>query len=127
MARRVLLVDDDPDIRRVVKLVLEDNAGWEVWEAADGEEAVHTCREDLPDVILMDVLMGGMDGYEAARKIMDECGGEGAPVIMFSATKPEESVLKKSLHKIIGHIKKPFNPATLEEEILAILEKGAPR
>lgn len=84
MASKILLVEDNPQNRYLVTFLLEHN-GYEVIVAEDGAEAVSAAAEHQPDLILMDVQLPGMDGYEATRKIKADSRFSATPVIALTA------------------------------------------
>src|SRR5437879_5300066 len=81
---RVLIVDDDPLIRRVVRAVLEDES-YDLEEAASGEAALALAAKHPPDVVLLDVMMPGLDGYEVAARLKKDARFRAAIVIMLTA------------------------------------------
>ncbi len=91
-AATILVVDDDPDERALCKRCLE-HAGYQVNEAEDGETALATTSRDLPDVIIMDVVMPRMDGLECTRRLKAEAATRDIPIIMVSARSKVSDVL----------------------------------
>lgn len=82
--RTILVADDNDDIRRVVRWMLEQK-GYAVIEAADGQQAVATAVSQRPDLILMDLLMPVLDGFDAVRQLREHEGLRGVPVIAMTA------------------------------------------
>ncbi|MBI3003740.1 MAG: response regulator [candidate division NC10 bacterium] len=80
----VLVIDDDPTMIEMVKDFLESH-GYHVIPARSGEEAVKKAAVSKPDVLILDVMMPGIDGYETCRQLKKEAGLSGVPVIMFTA------------------------------------------
>lgn len=78
------MVDDEPDVRLIARLVLSA-AGYEVLEAASGEEALALVRERRPDVVLLDVRMPGLDGWSVHQELRCHTGTEDLPVVFFTA------------------------------------------
>ena len=104
----VLIVDDDPDQHTVCGVFLE-HSGYRVLHAFDGEEGVRMAREQQPDLVLMDIRMGRMDGVAARRALADDPGTASIPVVAVSADVllwPERRVLAEGF---AGHIAKPCN------------------
>ncbi len=90
MAKKILVVDDEPGVRMILSLKLEDR-GYEVLTAEDGAEAVRLAGEKMPDLILLDLNMPGMDGSEAAMELKDNEVTKKIPVIFLTAlVSPEE-------------------------------------
>lgn len=112
---RVLIVDDDPLIRSVVRAVLED-ARYELTEASDGREALHLARQDPPNVVLLDVMMPGMNGYEVAESLRREIG-ESPIIIMLTARDRESDKAKAFSSGANAFFSKPFSPLDLLEAV----------
>lgn len=81
MAKKVLIVDDSPTERHVLEQIMQE-AGYEIITAASGEEGVIKAKQELPDLVLMDVVMPGMNGYQATREISKSKETAGIPVII---------------------------------------------
>ena len=120
----ILIVDDEPSIRKFVCAALRSE-GYEVTEASDGEEAIWAVEKVSPDLILLDILMPKMNGYDACRRIRERSL---VPIIMLSALgDPLDKVL--SLHNgADDHMSKPFMVNELLARISAVLLRsfGAP-
>ncbi|MGB3713465.1 MAG: response regulator transcription factor [Candidatus Promineifilaceae bacterium] len=121
MARHILIVDDDKLLRRSLSLQL-DQVGYRTSTAANAEDALALARRDLPDLILLDVGLPGMDGLEALRHIQKEMD---VPVIFVTARRRE-------LDEILGlelgadeYITKPFNPDILLARVKAVLRRSS--
>jgi signal transduction histidine kinase len=89
---KVLIVDDDVDARELLRIYLHD-AGYDTLEAQNGEQAVDLAATTGPDLVLMDAMLPRMNGFEAARRIKQECSGEFLPIIMVSALRDQSSKL----------------------------------
>ncbi len=81
---RILITEDEPHLREVLRLQLE-NAGYDVLEACDGLQALEIAQRELPDLVLLDVMMPRMDGYEACRQLRGQFLTRGIPIIMLTA------------------------------------------
>jgi len=111
MAKKILLVDDEPDILDFVSTRLR-SWEYEVITASDGEKALAAARDQMPDLILLDVMMPGKDGYETCNEIKSEESTSRIPVILFTA-KPQQQEKLKSNYEFIAaddYIMKPFEP-----------------
>jgi CheY-like chemotaxis protein len=119
---RVVLIDDDPDLRKLVKMTLEFTAGWEVTAAADGAEGIEAVRSTKPDVAVVDLMMPGMDGYEVCRRLKEDPETASVPVIFLTARKELDAVKVKELCAA-GVVVKPFEPDQLADELRRLSEK----
>jgi len=119
--KRVLIIDDEADVRAVVRGCLEDIAGWEVVTAESGKEGLHQVITESPDAIMLDVMMPGMDGLaflSALRNYMKETN---LPVVLLTAKiNISESDQLADLN-IKGVITKPFDPFQLVEQFARLL------
>jgi CheY-like chemotaxis protein len=109
----VLIVDDDPSIRKLVATTLEDVAGFELVEAADGDEALELAREDAPAIVLLDIDMPGIDGFEACRRLRAEPQTADVTVVMLTAAADEEAERAAEEAGADLFITKPFSPLEL--------------
>jgi excisionase family DNA binding protein len=110
----VLIVDDDEGLREYVRVNLEVE-GYEVREAGSGEAALEALGERSPDLILLDVMMPQVDGWETLRRIQEHTGVGAIPVIMFSGQVDEESAAEAESRGAKAFIGKPFDPRSLIE------------
>ena len=120
--RRILYVEDDPDIRTVATLALETVGGFEVKVCASGEEAIEKAPGFAPDLLLIDVMMPGLDGpstLEALRKLP---GTAAVPVLFITAKVQPSEVARYMELGVLDVIPKPFDPMTLAASIRAIYE-----
>lgn len=119
--KRILIVDDDIGIRRIVQLSLNTIANWEVLLASSGSEGVAIAEAELPDAILLDVMMPGMDGIETLSKMQANPATKLIPIILLTA-KSKVSAEKPFNHiAIAGVITKPFKAPQLVTQIRSIL------
>jgi two-component system chemotaxis response regulator CheY len=109
----VLIVDDDPSIRKLVATTLEDVAGFELVEAANGDEALELAREQAPAIVLLDIDMPGIDGLEACRRLRAEAGTAEATVVMLTAAAGEEAEHAAEEAGADLFLTKPFSPLEL--------------
>ncbi|HSK47943.1 MAG TPA: response regulator [Coriobacteriia bacterium] len=117
---RILAVDDEPHILRLVSFSLTAR-GFEVLEATDGLAAIETAEREHPDLILMDVMMPVLDGYEACRRIKANPETTDIPIVMLSAKsqKAEQAVGLEA--GALDYITKPFTPKDLVEQVRGFL------
>ena len=125
-ARRILVVDDDPDIRRIAALALERIGGFRVVLADGAEEALAAASApDVPDLILLDVTMPGMDGPETLRAFRARPETAQVPVVFFTATSNDADVERLRALGAVGVIPKPFDIADLPRRVRDILGAAA--
>lgn len=120
--QRILLVDDEPHIVELVKFRLE-LSGYEVIAAHNGMEALEKAQNDRPDLILLDVMMPGMDGYEVATKLKENRHTRRIPIIMLTAKAEEEDIKEAIRVGAVDYIVKPFDPFAILKKISKILSK----
>jgi len=114
----VLLVDDFTDNRELFAEYLEIS-GFRVAQAATGEEAVALAKREVPDVVLMDVTLPDIDGWEATRRLKGEPGAAGVPVIMLTGRPRDEAAPEAKAAGCAGLLTKPCLP----EDVLAEVQK----
>lgn len=114
---KVLVVDDQEINRTLLSFILEDE-GYQYRMATDGEQAIQLYLDEQPDLILMDIMMPGIDGYEAARKIKEQAGNRHIPIIFLTAKTDLES-LSRCLDDGEDFLTKPFNEVILKAKIRA--------
>lgn len=119
--RKVLVVDDEPDIRRVIALSLAHFAGWEVVQAASGPEALALAVAERPDVVLLDVTMPGMDGRQTLAALRADPSTATIPVVFATARVRPNDVEEWIALGARGHLTKPFDPTTIAAEIARIV------
>ena len=116
----VLIVDDDPGLRSFVRASLELE-GYSVREAGSADEGLAVLGEQLPDLILLDVMMPQVDGWEMLRRVQEQHGAGAIPVLMFSGKVDERSAAEAASRGAQGFIGKPFDPQQLIESAKAML------
>ena len=120
---RILIADDEPHIRKLVSFAL-GNRGYEVVEACDGGEAVRLASETQPDLILLDVMMPVMTGYDALREIKADPTTAEIPVVMLSAKSQKTEVEEGLACGACEYICKPFTPKDLVQRVAELLENN---
>jgi len=126
--RRILIVEDERRMARFIRLNLEHD-GFQVFDAVRGKEAVRKAREDLPDLILLDVMLPDIDGFEVLRRIREESD---VPVIMLTAKGEEDDRVRGLELGADDYVSKPFSPRELVSRVRAVLRRseivrGGPR
>ena len=109
---KVLAVDDDPAILRLIEVNLSLE-GFEVAVAAGGDDAVARAKEVDPDVILLDVMMPGLTGWDLARRLRDEAATTAIPLVFLSARTQDEDRRRGEELGVAAYVNKPFDPADL--------------
>jgi len=116
----VLLVDDDDKVRELVRVNLEFE-GYTVREAGSANEGLEAIAEAKPDLVLLDVMMPHVDGWEMLRRIQDQYGAGAIPVVMFSGQVDEESAEQAAERGASAFVGKPFDPQQLIDRAKQIL------
>ena len=119
----VLIVDDSPTEVHQMSAILEA-AGYEVETAADGDEAIRKARTLRPDLILMDIVMPGMDGFRATRELRNDPKTSAIPVIMVSSKDQESDMVWGMRQGAVDYIVKPVSAAQLRKKAQAALPAG---
>ncbi|MEM0981354.1 MAG: response regulator [Cyanobacteria bacterium P01_H01_bin.58] len=120
-SKRILIVDDEESIQKVVKLSLEMEANWETITASSGQEGIHQAERHQPDAILLDVMMPEIDGIATFEALHDNPETQSIPVILLTAkTRTAEKRLFQKIG-VAGVITKPFNPLTLASQVAKLL------
>lgn len=122
---RILVVDDEEGIRHIVRFTLRDE-GFAVFEAANGEEALGVVEEVCPDLIVLDVMMPGIDGYTVMERLRSSNLHRGLPVIMLSALTEDDQVWKGWRSGVDWYLTKPFDPNDLAAAVHRLLGTTPP-
>ena len=117
---KILHVEDEPDIQDVAKIALEAVGGFTVESCGSGQEALERAPAFMPDLILLDVMMPGMDGPETMRALRRLPGFDNTPVVFMTAKVMEKDVQRFKEMGAIDVIGKPFDPMTLADDIRRI-------
>lgn len=120
---KLLVAEDEDDIRFLVKASLEPK-GYEVVEAYDGLSALDTAKAEKPDIMLLDIMLPVYNGVEVCEKLKADPDTSGIRIIMMSALTNQELIAQAKQVGATGFIEKPFDPATLEEQIRMLLSGG---
>jgi two-component system chemotaxis response regulator CheY len=113
MTRGVLIVDDDPFVRRLIATTLADVAAFEVHEAANGLEALQVARREEPRLVFLDVDMPGMDGIDACRRLRAEERTRDAKIVMLTAARGDSVTRRADQAGADLFLTKPFSPLDL--------------
>jgi DNA-binding response OmpR family regulator len=121
MAKRIIVVDDDKEIREIVTFVLKRH-GFEVETASNGQQLQHLLASQLPDLIILDVMIPGEDGYRICSGLHSSPQTQNIPVMIITAHAED---IYERISVDLGaaqHMTKPFHPLELAEKVLALLE-----
>lgn len=121
--QKVLLVDDEPDIRTIGQVSLRSVGRLQVALAGSGEEALAACARDRPDVILLDVMMPELDGPSTLARLQADPLLAGIPVIFMTAKVQKHEIRRYLDLGAVGVIAKPFDPMQLPAQVRAIVER----
>ncbi|MFT4744740.1 MAG: adenylate cyclase [Nitriliruptoraceae bacterium] len=118
--KRVLIVDDEPDVLLLCRVNLEFE-GYHVTTAADGQEGLATARSLQPDVVLLDVMMPKMDGWQVLEAIKADEVISDIPVVMLTAKVQDEDQIRGWSAGAAEYITKPFSPLSLSQVIAGVI------
>jgi diguanylate cyclase (GGDEF)-like protein len=121
VAQRILVVEDDPNIRKVLALQLED-AGYSVDAVEDGLKALEYVREQIPDLILLDIMMPGMDGYEVCAHLREDFQTSRVPIIMLTAKSASDEKVEGFERGANDYLTKPYKKEELLARVKAALQ-----
>ena len=116
MSRRILVIEDQEDNRRILRYLLR-SAEYEVIEAVTGEEGVDLAERERPDLILMDIQLPGLDGYEATRRIKGNAALRHIPIIVVTSYALSGDDVKAFEAGCDAYVTKPFSPRQLLAKI----------
>ena len=113
MNRTILIVDDDPGIRRLIATTLEDVSGYRMAEAGDGEEAVERARQVQPAIVFLDIDMPRLNGIETCRRLRSEPATADATIVMLTGDSDDEAERDARAAGADLFLTKPFSPLHL--------------
>ena len=121
MAKKVLVIDDEPEMLNLVKFTLE-KGGFEVHTCDNGRHAWDAIARVKPDVLVLDVMLPGIDGYSLQLKISQEQATKDLPIVILTALEPSKTLFQK-FPQVVGFMTKPFK----SEELLRTVQDAAAR
>jgi DNA-binding response OmpR family regulator len=124
MATRVLVIDDEAPIRLLCRVNLEAE-GMAVLEAADGPSGLEKARSETPDVILLDVMMPGLDGWRVAEELLDDSRTRAIPIVFLTARAELRDRARGLDLGGLDYVTKPFNPVELAPLVRELLTRVA--
>ncbi len=124
MAERILIVDDDVDSLKLIGLMLQ-RQGYDIVVANNGQQALSRANADEPDLIILDIMMPDMDGYEVCRRLRDDPATQAIPIIMFTAKTMVDDKVAGFEAGADDYLTKPTHPAELASRVKAVLARSA--
>ncbi len=122
MAYKILVVDDEPTIVRLMEFILA-RQGHEMIVAVNGEEALQKIKTHQPDLVLLDIMMPRIDGYEVAQRVRADPQTAGLPIIMLSAKAQDEDIRRGVEVGVDEYVTKPFTPDHLVQVVSEYLSR----
>ena len=121
--KRILCIEDEPDMIELIRLILSRH-GFEVSGANGGVEGARKIREEMPDLVLLDIMMPDMDGWEVYQQIKADEKTKDIPVVVVTAKAQNiDKVLGLHIAKVDDYISKPFTPDDLLESVKKVIDK----
>jgi two-component system alkaline phosphatase synthesis response regulator PhoP len=125
MPKKILVVDDEPNIIKVLKSRLS-HSGYDVITAVSGRTCLKKAKDEKPDLILLDILLPGLNGFEVCKHLKKDKETKDIPIIMLTSLAQEKDLSKGLEEGASCFITKPFNPADLLYEIKTAMDREAP-
>lgn len=130
MPYKILVVDDDPDIRDALSMILESK-GYQVVMAQDGIEGLATLRSEMPNLLILDLLMPKMDGFAVCKELQDPRWSKyrNIPILILTSVREEASRRRYELEtgldlNVDDYVEKPVSPDVLLHRVESLLKKG---
>ncbi len=124
--KRILLIDDETEFCRLVRIHMELSGKLEVFTATTGKEGLEAARHTMPHLILLDIMMpGGMDGFEVLKKLKQDSRTVGIPVVMLTAAQDDASKIEATQLYDEDYIAKPVKLKELKTRVEKILDRFA--
>lgn len=123
MSKKILIVDDEEQIIELIKVMLGDE--YEYVEAVNGAEAIEKAKTEQPDLILLDIMLPDMDGYQVCQRLRQDKKTKDIVIAMVSAKKEDHDILQGIDVGAIAYITKPFDGFELSEKVKELLEVGS--
>ncbi|MBU4343095.1 MAG: response regulator [Candidatus Omnitrophica bacterium] len=119
--KKILIIDDEEDLRKMLKIRLEQE-GFNIVQANDGDVGLKTAEQEVPDMIIMDIMMPNMDGYSCLKEVRSLPKTKDIPILMLSGKEEEKVRDLFAFQKISGYIEKPFELDDLVVKVREILK-----
>ncbi|MBI5241543.1 MAG: response regulator [Elusimicrobia bacterium] len=126
MSKRLMVIDDEPEMLSLIKFTLE-RAGYEVGTCDNGRQAWDAIIGFKPDLLILDVMLPGIDGYSLQVKLAQEAATKDMPIIVLTSLEPAKTLFQK-FPQVAGFMTKPFKPEELLENVqLALARDSEPK
>ena len=123
MTKRILVVDDDPEIVRLLRAYLEQN-GYQALVAYDGAKALQVLRHERPDLVVLDLMLPDLDGWEVTRVVRSDPTLAGTPILMLTARVEDHDKIAGLEMGADDYVTKPFNPREVVARVRALLRRA---
>ncbi|MFH1726230.1 MAG: response regulator [Elusimicrobiota bacterium] len=123
MAKKVLVVDDEPEMLNLIRFTLEQG-GYDVVTCDSGRHAWNAILENKPDLLLLDVMLPGIDGYSLQIKISQDDKTKGIPIVVLTSLEPSKMLFKK-FEQVRGFMTKPFKTDELLAKVESLIGKSS--
>ncbi|MFA5097019.1 MAG: response regulator [Candidatus Margulisiibacteriota bacterium] len=121
--KKILIVDDEKDLVEIIRLGLEP-LGYQVFEAYDGQEGLEKARQIKPDLLILDLMLPKLDGYQVCRMLKFDVNYKEIPVILLTARAAEKDIAMGQEAGADAFITKPFKHEVLKEKIVELLREN---
>lgn len=125
LTKRILIVDDDADIREATQLCLEITGDWEVLKAANGPDGIAIAQLEKPDAIFLDMMLPGMDGLTILQRLRENPETQKIPIVILTAKAQSHEQKRFSQLNVASVITKPYDPLTISDQIASALSKSS--
>ncbi len=122
MSETILIIEDEPDIRTLIKFNL-DKIGYKVFLDKNGEDGLKTARKTLPDLILLDLMLPGINGLDVCRVLHADSATSEIPIIILTALSQEDDIVRGLENGADDYITKPFSLKVLEARVKAVIRR----
>ena len=123
-AKRILVVDDEARVREMIEFRLRQ-FGYEVLQAANGRDALAMASQEKPDLVLLDVMMPELDGFQVCRRLKQGEATRDIPVVMLTAKAEAKDVTRAFNSGAVDYVVKPYDPLVLQQKVLQNLGQPA--
>lgn len=123
MTKKILAIDDESDVLLVIEVSLK-SAGYQVMTAGNGAEGLAIAKREKPDVILLDIMMPGMDGFEVLEKLHEDENTVNIPIIMLTALSDKTKIMEALNKGIDFYITKPFDHHDLISKVHTVIQES---